>query len=180
LPRWKIANAHAPESSLKVPTTAFGYYIEVSKSNLHAVPPDYHRKQTIAGGERFITPALKGRKSPQARRTNPGARARIFDRLAWLAAEARRFGIGEGARRPHARGARRGAAVNNYIKPHVHDGDDLSVIDACIRSSNVGPDRRATRSLLNDISLNGSTCQLVILTGPVCGSRPNWQTAPPA
>src|SRR4029079_17636687 len=26
----------------------FGYYIEVSKSNLHAVPPDYHRKQTIA------------------------------------------------------------------------------------------------------------------------------------
>ena len=37
----------------------FGYYIEISKSNLHAVPPDYHRKQTIAGGERFITPALK-------------------------------------------------------------------------------------------------------------------------
>ena len=37
----------------------FGYYIEVSKSNLHAVPSDYHRKQTIAGGERFVTPALK-------------------------------------------------------------------------------------------------------------------------
>ena len=38
----------------------FGYYIEVSKSNLANVPADYHRKQTIAGGERFITPALKG------------------------------------------------------------------------------------------------------------------------
>ena len=37
----------------------FGYYIEVSKSNLAAVPADYIRKQTIAGGERFITPALK-------------------------------------------------------------------------------------------------------------------------
>ena len=37
----------------------FGYYIEISKSNLPNVPPDYHRKQTIAGGERFITPALK-------------------------------------------------------------------------------------------------------------------------
>ena len=37
----------------------FGYYIEVSKSNLGAVPPEYQRKQTIAGGERFITPALK-------------------------------------------------------------------------------------------------------------------------
>ncbi|MEP7306691.1 MAG: DNA mismatch repair protein MutS, partial [Acidobacteriota bacterium] len=47
-------------SSLKVRyNRVFGYYIEVSKSNLHAVPPDYHRKQTIAGGERFITPALK-------------------------------------------------------------------------------------------------------------------------
>ena len=37
----------------------FGYYIEVSKSNLGSVPADYHRKQTIAGGERFITPGLK-------------------------------------------------------------------------------------------------------------------------
>src|SRR5438876_7971576 len=46
--------------SLKVRfNRVFGYYIEVSKSNLHAVPADYHRKQTIAGGERFITPALK-------------------------------------------------------------------------------------------------------------------------
>ena len=47
-------------ASLKVRyNRVFGYYIEISKSNLHAVPPDYHRKQTIAGGERFITPALK-------------------------------------------------------------------------------------------------------------------------
>ncbi len=37
----------------------FGYYIEVSKSNLASVPSDYHRKQTIAGGERYITPGLK-------------------------------------------------------------------------------------------------------------------------
>src|SRR5262249_2234565 len=47
-------------ASLKVRyNRVFGYYIEVAKSNLHAVPPDYHRKQTIAGGERFVTPALK-------------------------------------------------------------------------------------------------------------------------
>ena len=47
-------------TSLKVRyNRVFGYYIEVSKSNLHAVPPDYQRKQTIAGGERFVTPALK-------------------------------------------------------------------------------------------------------------------------
>ena len=46
--------------SLKVRfNRVFGYYIEISKANLHAVPDDYIRKQTIAGGERFITPALK-------------------------------------------------------------------------------------------------------------------------
>src|SRR4029078_13388315 len=47
-------------NSLKIRfNRVFGYYIEISKSNLGSVPADYHRKQTIAGGERFITPALK-------------------------------------------------------------------------------------------------------------------------
>jgi DNA mismatch repair protein MutS len=46
--------------SLKVRfNSVFGYYIEVTKSNLERVPPDYIRKQTIANGERFITPELK-------------------------------------------------------------------------------------------------------------------------
>ena len=47
-------------SSLKVRfNSVFGYYIEVTKSNLEKVPAHYVRKQTIANGERFITPALK-------------------------------------------------------------------------------------------------------------------------
>ena len=47
-------------SSLKVRfNSVFGYYIEVTKSNLDKVPPAYIRKQTIANGERFITPELK-------------------------------------------------------------------------------------------------------------------------
>lgn len=37
----------------------FGYYIEVTKSNLHLVPEEYLRKQTLANAERFITPELK-------------------------------------------------------------------------------------------------------------------------
>lgn len=46
-------------SSLKVRfNKVFGYYIEVTKSNLSAVPPDYQRKQTIANGERFVTEEL--------------------------------------------------------------------------------------------------------------------------
>jgi DNA mismatch repair protein MutS len=47
-------------SSLKVRfNSVFGYYIEITKANLDKVPPHYIRKQTIANGERFITPELK-------------------------------------------------------------------------------------------------------------------------
>ena len=46
--------------SLKIGyNSVFGYYIELTKSNLGSVPPDYQRKQTTAGGERFVTTALK-------------------------------------------------------------------------------------------------------------------------
>ena len=47
-------------ASLKVRfNSVFGYYIEITRSNLDKVPADYIRKQTIANGERFITPGLK-------------------------------------------------------------------------------------------------------------------------
>ncbi len=47
-------------SSLKVRfNSVFGYYIEITKANLDRVPPHYIRKQTVANGERFITPELK-------------------------------------------------------------------------------------------------------------------------
>jgi len=46
--------------SLKIGfNNVFGYYIEVSKANLHQVPQDYIRKQTLVGGERFFTTELK-------------------------------------------------------------------------------------------------------------------------
>ncbi len=46
--------------SLKIGyNSVFGYYIEVTKTNLSQVPPDYIRKQTTANGERFYTPELK-------------------------------------------------------------------------------------------------------------------------
>jgi len=46
--------------SLKVRfNSVFGYYIEITRSNLDKVPPHYIRKQTVANGERYITPELK-------------------------------------------------------------------------------------------------------------------------
>ena len=47
-------------SSLKIKfNKVFGYYIEVTKSNVNLVPDDYHRKQTLVNAERYITPELK-------------------------------------------------------------------------------------------------------------------------
>ena len=54
----EIARTGIP--SLKVRfNSVFGYYIEVTRANLDKVPPHYIRKQTIANGERYITPELK-------------------------------------------------------------------------------------------------------------------------
>ena len=47
-------------ASLKVRfNNVFGYYIEISKANLHLTPADYERKQTLVNAERFTTPELK-------------------------------------------------------------------------------------------------------------------------
>ncbi|HEU4720334.1 MAG TPA: DNA mismatch repair protein MutS [Gemmatimonadaceae bacterium] len=47
-------------ASLKVGyNKVFGYFIEISNANRHLVPADYQRRQTLTGGERYVTPALK-------------------------------------------------------------------------------------------------------------------------
>ena len=47
-------------ASLKVKfNSVFGYYLEISKANLHLAPADYERKQTLVNAERFTTPELK-------------------------------------------------------------------------------------------------------------------------
>jgi DNA mismatch repair protein MutS len=164
-------------ASLKVRfNRVFGYYIEVSKSNLHAVPADYQRKQTIAGGERFVTPALK-----EYEERVLGADERIlereveiFERLrASVAAESPR--VLESARvlatldvlasLAHV------ASTNDYTKPHLHDGDELTVVDG--RHPVV---ERLTRDpfVPNDVSLDAHARQLVILTGPNMGGKSTY------
>jgi DNA mismatch repair protein MutS len=172
-------------ASLKVRyNRVFGYYIEVSKSNLHAVPPDYHRKQTIAGGERFITPALKEHEEAVL-----GADERILERELEIF-EALRAAVT--AESPRIQACARAlssldaltslaeaATLNNYIKPHVHDGDELVVTDG--RHPVV--ERRTASTgepfVPNDITLNGATAQLVVLTGPNMGGKSTYlrQTA---
>ena len=71
-------------SSLKIRfNSVFGYYIEISKSNLTRVPPDYIRKQTLVNAERFITPELKAleEKIVGAEEKSGLIEGRIFDEL---------------------------------------------------------------------------------------------------
>jgi len=164
-------------ASLKVRfNRVFGYYIEISKSNLHAVPADYHRKQTIAGGERFTTPALKEYEEKVL-----GADERILAREQEIFESLRLRVAGESIRiQESARSLSavdvlaslaETAAVSNYTKPHVHDADEYVVTDG--RHPVV--ERYAQGSFVpNDIDLNGSSRQLVILTGPNMGGKSTY------
>jgi DNA mismatch repair protein MutS len=77
--------------SLKVRfNRVFGYYIEVTRPNLHLVPADFERRQTTAGGERFATAALKEleEKVLGAEERRFALEERIFEELRAVVAEA--------------------------------------------------------------------------------------------
>ena len=169
-------------SSLKIRfNRVFGYYIEVSRSNLGNVPADYLRKQTIAGGERFITPALKEYEDKVL-----GADERIIEReieifealRARTAAEAPR--VQETARGLAAldvlASLAESAALHNYTKPLMHAGEELNAVD--VRHP-VVERHMADAFVPNDVLLDGSGHQLIILTGPNMGGKSTYlrQTA---
>jgi DNA mismatch repair protein MutS len=169
-------------ASLKIRfNRVFGYYIEISKANLHNVPADYHRKQTIAGGERFITPALKEYEEKVL-----GADERILERelqlfealrerVAVMAPDIQRTSRALASLDVLA-GLADAASIRNYTKPHVHEGDEMAVVDG--RHPVV--ERHTGSSFVpNDTALNGTTSQLVILTGPNMGGKSTYlrQTA---
>jgi DNA mismatch repair protein MutS len=169
-------------NSLKIRyNRVFGYYIEISKANLGNVPPDYHRKQTIAGGERFITAGLKDYEEKVL-----GADERITAREIEIF-EALRQQVSAAA--PRIQDTARGlaaldviasmadvAAVANYTKPLMHDGEELAATD--VRHPVV--ERLSPEAFVpNDVTLDGSTHQLLILTGPNMGGKSTFlrQTA---
>ena len=71
------------------------------------------------------------------------------------------------------------AAVNDYTKPHVHDGDELTVLDGrhpvVERMASSGPASPGGGGFVpNDVTLDGRACQLVILTGPNMGGKSTY------
>src|SRR6476469_3155532 len=123
-------------ASLKVRfNSVFGYYLEISKANLHLVPADYERRQTLVNAERFTTPELKEYESKilDAQEKIVEIERRIFGELrSAIAAEAKRIRqtalalaevdvLGSFA---HV------AALRNYCRPQfVSDSGEIEIIE---------------------------------------------------
>jgi DNA mismatch repair protein MutS len=164
-------------SSLKVRyNKVFGYYIDVTKPNLHLVPPDYIRKQTLLGSERFLTPELKEHEEKvlHAEERMAELESRIFletresvaretNRLQRIAADVARLDVllalGELASR------------RNYCRPMVDGSDTLSITGGrhpVIEVTSAGP------FIPNDTHIDCRDDQILIITGPNMGGKSTY------
>ncbi|SEN43236.1 DNA mismatch repair protein MutS [Lihuaxuella thermophila] len=157
--------------SLKVGyNRVFGYYIEVTKANLHLLPEGrYQRKQTLANAERFVTPELKEReqliltaaeKSVDLEyelftevRTRVSAEVGRLQTLAELVAELDVL---------HAFALV--AREYSYVCPVVHTGDRLYIEAG--RHPVVEAVAGEASFVANDSELNGTDRQILLITGP--------------
>ena len=156
--------------SLKVRyNKVFGYFIEVTKSNLSMVPEEYVRKQTMTNAERFITPELKEYENKIL-----GAQERAVALELELFAQIREELVKEiDAIQRNARAIAEAdilacfaetALTRRYVRPQMSENDDLEIIDGRHAVVEQMPD--AERFVPNDTTLNCTDHQLVIITGP--------------
>ena len=147
----------------------FGYFIEVTKSNLGQVPEDYIRRQTLATGERFVTPELKEYENKirgaeehataleyelfQELREAVNARAAAMQRTAAALAEVDAL----------AALAER-ADTCRYVRPTMLEKGEIFIKDG--RHPVVERFPESGRFVPNDTRLDTDGRRLVILTGP--------------
>jgi len=173
--------------SLKVKfNSIFGYYIEISKANLHLSPADYERKQTLVNAERFTTPELKEYESKilDAQEKIVEIERRLFAELSSaVAAEAKRIRQTALALAEvdvlgclaHI------AALRNYCRPHVDEAEkaedvgDLEIVEG--RHPVIELQELAAgseRFVPNELFLDSSTHNIVVLTGPNMGGKSTY------
>ena len=168
--------------SLKVKfNSVFGYYIEVSKANLSAVPEDYIRKQTLVNAERFITPELKEleNKILGAEEKARNLESAIFSELRSAAVEYT-HALQEAADAVAAVDAlgslAETARLNHYVRPEIYDDDRLVITGGrhpVIDRMNPG------HFVPNDCKLDGDLNRLMLITGPNMAGKSTYirQTA---
>ncbi|SPE44408.1 DNA mismatch repair protein MutS [Candidatus Sulfotelmatobacter sp. SbA7] len=171
-------------ASLKVKfNSIFGYYIEISKANLHLAPPEYERKQTLVNAERFTTPELKEYESKilDAQEKIVEIERRLFAELrSAIAGEARRIRqTALALAEVDVLGALANiAALRNYCRPKFDDSADIEIVGGrhpVIEQQ----DLAGERFVPNDLYLNSTTHTVLVLTGPNMGGKSTYlrQTA---
>nr|MDQ2687931.1 DNA mismatch repair protein MutS [Armatimonadota bacterium] len=149
----------------------FGYYIEITKSSAGvAVPDDYHRKQTTANAERYITPALKEYEAQVL-----GAQEKIVEREYALFCQVRDevadrhtaaiLKVAKAVARLDVFAALAEVALQQrFVRPDVHDGETLSITAG--RHPVVESLQSGTLFVPNDTYLDADKTRLHIITGP--------------
>src|SRR5688500_12748355 len=156
-------------SSLKVGyNKVFGYFIEVTNSNTHLIPPDYQRRQTLTGAERYVTPALKEyeervltaaeRVEARERELFEKLRAHAGAQISRLQAVARVIAELDGLA-----SLAEVASSESYVRPELTDGFDLEITAG--RHPVVERMMPREKFIPNDVSL-AEDARMIILTGP--------------
>jgi DNA mismatch repair protein MutS len=167
--------------SLKVKfNSIFGYYIEISKANLHLAPTDYERKQTLVNAERFTTPELKRYETKilEAQEKIVEIERRIFIALRTaIAAEAKRIrqtALALAEVDVLACFAQL-AAERDYCRPKLDESGDLEIVEGrhpVVERQELM--QTAERFVPNDLYLNGGAQAIVVLTGPNMGGKSTY------
>ncbi len=147
----------------------FGYYLEITRSHLARVPADYIRKQTVATGERYVTPELAELESKilTAQETLIARETELFRGLvAEVAALAAGLGAAGGALAvlDVVTGLAEVAQRHGYVRPEVDDGLVLELEDS--RHPVIEAASPAGSFVPNDCRLDPAREQLVLITGP--------------
>lgn len=157
-------------ASLKVGfNKVFGYYLEVSHANLSRVPPDYIRKQTLVGAERYITPEMKEVEARvlHAHEKMIALETRLYRELcAFIAGridEVRATAAAVAELDVFAALAEV-AARHGYCRPVLDDSDRIAIRAG--RHPVVEATLGEARFVPNDVTLSCDESQIVILTGP--------------
>jgi DNA mismatch repair protein MutS len=156
--------------SLKVRyTSVFGYFIEVTKSNLHAVPQTWHRKQTVATGERFITPELK---EAEGKILGADERSKALEYELFI--QVRDSVLAELGPLQATAGAiaaldvlcslAEAARLFGYCRPTLSDELPICIVDG--RHPVLDQALVEEKFVPNDVELDGDKNRLLILTGP--------------
>jgi DNA mismatch repair protein MutS len=167
-------------ASLKVRfNNVFGYYIEISKANLHLAPPDYQRKQTLVNAERFTTPELKELevKILEAEERSLTIEREIFEQLRLLASShAARIKATAAAvaELDVAVALAEVAAESRYVRPKFSTSGEMRVMAGRHPVIEKLAEKDAQRFIPNDLYFHPGTEFIAVITGPNMGGKSTY------